>query len=91
MLANVLKNAAMPNKTVIITSVNQAYWSSPNSIIELFLESFRVGEGTQALLDHLVIIAMDEESYERCKVIHKHCYYFRIKGADFSREAVHVS
>ncbi|TKY44903.1 hypothetical protein E2542_SST31186 [Spatholobus suberectus] len=47
-LESVLRNAAMkPNKTVIITTLNDA-WAEPGSIFDLFLESFRLGEETQS-------------------------------------------
>ncbi|KAG6487422.1 hypothetical protein ZIOFF_056008 [Zingiber officinale] len=51
-LEKVLKEAAMENKTVILTTLNAA-WASPGSIIDLFFQSFRTGDGTRRLLDHL--------------------------------------
>ncbi|KAG6486900.1 hypothetical protein ZIOFF_055481 [Zingiber officinale] len=51
-LEKVLKEAAMENKTVILTTLNAA-WASPGSIIDLFFQSFRIGDGTRRLLDHL--------------------------------------
>lgn len=39
-LAEVLKNASMEDKTVIVTSINQAY-AAPGSLLDLFLESWR--------------------------------------------------
>ncbi|KAF3438167.1 hypothetical protein FNV43_RR20923 [Rhamnella rubrinervis] len=44
----VLNRASMKNKTVIITTLNNA-WAVPNSIFDLFLESFRIGNNTQKL------------------------------------------
>ncbi|XP_018479486.2 uncharacterized protein LOC108850453 [Raphanus sativus] len=38
----ILENATMKNNTVIITTLNQA-WAEPNSLFDLFLESFRIG------------------------------------------------
>ncbi|KAF5734073.1 hypothetical protein HS088_TW16G00515 [Tripterygium wilfordii] len=51
-LKRVLDNATMENKTVIITTVNDA-WAEPDSILDVFLESFRVGDGTSKLVKHL--------------------------------------
>lgn len=81
-----LKNAAMNDETVILTTLNEA-WAAPNSIIELFLESFRTGEGTRKLLNHLVIVALDEKAFSRCLVLHAHCYALVTEGVDFSQEA----
>ncbi|XP_052204168.1 uncharacterized protein At4g15970 isoform X1 [Diospyros lotus] len=85
-LERVLKNAAMNDETVILTTLNEA-WAAPNSIIELFLESFRTGEGTRKLLNHLVIVALDEKAFSRCLVLHAHCYALVTEGVDFSQEA----
>ncbi|KAL6295333.1 hypothetical protein ACE6H2_003475 [Prunus campanulata] len=51
-LQKVLKDAAMEDGTVILTTLNEA-WAAPNSIIDLFLESFKIGVGTHRLLNHL--------------------------------------
>ena len=45
----ILENATTKNNTVIITTLNQA-WAEPNSLFDLFLESFRIVQGTQQLL-----------------------------------------
>jgi hypothetical protein len=73
------------NKTVIITSLNQA-WAANNSMIDLFLESFRNGEGTQHLLNHLIIVALDQKAYKRCMELHQFCYKLKTQGVDFSAE-----
>lgn len=80
----------MPDKTVILTTVNEA-WTSPNSILDLFLESFRIGVGTRQLLNHLVVIALDERAFSRCKDVHTHCYALSTEGVDFSQEAAFLS
>ncbi|GMP59539.1 hypothetical protein CsSME_00022789 [Camellia sinensis var. sinensis] len=85
-LERVLKNAAMKDGTVILTTLNEA-WAAPNSIIDLFLESFRIGYGTHKLLNHLVIIALDEKAFSRCLVVHNHCFSLFTEGANFSQEA----
>ncbi|OVA17515.1 Nucleotide-diphospho-sugar transferase [Macleaya cordata] len=84
-LAKVLRNASMPDRTVILTTLNEA-WASPGSVIDLFLESFQIGEGTQSLLNHLVIAAVDQKAYNRCISIHPHCYELTTPGIDFAAE-----
>ncbi|KAM7279644.1 hypothetical protein ACFE04_006778 [Oxalis oulophora] len=69
----ILKNASMPDKTVILTTLNQA-WAEPGSLLDLFLESFRMGNGTQRLLNHLVIVSLDQKAHDRCLTVHQHCY-----------------
>ncbi|KAL4280595.1 hypothetical protein GQ457_03G010790 [Hibiscus cannabinus] len=85
-LEEILRNASMENNTVILTTLNHA-WASTNSVFDLFLKSFMLGEGTHRLLDHLVIIALDEKAYNRCQVIHKHCFSLVTEDVDFQQEA----
>ncbi|PSS26831.1 Nucleotide-diphospho-sugar transferase protein [Actinidia chinensis var. chinensis] len=85
-LERVLQNAAMKDGTVILTTLNEA-WAAPNSIIDLFLESFRIGYGTRKLLNHLMIIALDERAFSRCQVLHNHCFALLTEGVNFSKEA----
>eukprot|EP00253_Pinus_taeda_P002296 PITA_02296 len=80
-----LAKASMPNKTLIMTTANKA-WMQPNGLIDLLLESFRIGEGTEGLLDYLLIVALDEKAFNRCKEIHPHCYDLRTEGVDFTGE-----
>ncbi|MCO5575912.1 hypothetical protein L7F22_029719 [Adiantum nelumboides] len=75
----ILQQTAMPNSTVIITTLNEA-WSTSNSMIDLFLQSLN----TTGLVDHLLIVALDNRSYERCLDIHSHCFQLNT-GVDFSR------
>ncbi|KAL1552634.1 hypothetical protein AAHA92_13406 [Salvia divinorum] len=90
-LEKMLRGAAMKdNKTVIITTLNAA-WSEPNSLFDLFLESFRVGNGTAHLLDHLMIVAYDKTAYERCEAAGLHCYAVTTEGIDFSGEAFYLT
>ena len=86
----VLAKASMPNKTLIMTVANRA-WMEPNGLIDLLLESFRIGEETQGLLDYLLIVALDEKAFNRCKEIHPHCYDLRTEGVDFSGEKVFMT
>lgn len=75
----------MKDKTVIITTLNDA-WAKPNSIFDLFLESFHIGKNTQRLLNHLVVICLDEKAFSRCLALHPHCYQLHTKF-NFSRDA----
>ncbi|MBA0586077.1 hypothetical protein Gorai_016831, partial [Gossypium raimondii] len=85
-LKEVLGNASMGNNTVILTTLNDA-WASTNSVVDLFLKSFMLGDGTHWLLDHLVIIALDEKAYNRCQAVHKHCFSLVTEDVDFQEEA----
>lgn len=76
----------MEDKTVILTTLNEA-WAAPNSVIDLFLQSFRIGDHTSRLLNHLVIIALDQKAFARCQVIHTHCFSLASEEADFHEEA----
>lgn len=76
----------MKDNTVILTTLNEA-WAAPNSIIDLFLESFRIGDGTLRLLNHLVIVALDERAFRHCLDVHKHCFYLAGEGDNFHEEA----
>ncbi|KAF3438166.1 hypothetical protein FNV43_RR20922 [Rhamnella rubrinervis] len=86
----VLKRASMKNKTVILTTLNDA-WAEPNSIFDLFLESFRIGNKTKRLVKHLVVICMDKKAYKRCLALHPHCHHLRTKGINFSSEALFMN
>lgn len=89
-LNDVLEKAAMGDKTVIMTTLNDA-WAEPNSIFDLFLESFKTGIETKRLLNHLVVIAMDQKAYDRCLILHSHCYFLITKDKDFSADAFFLS
>lgn len=89
-LEGVLRNASMADKTVILTTLNEA-WAEPNSIFDLFLEGFKIGHNTQRFLNHLVVIALDDKAYNRCIAIHPHCYDLSSNGIDFSEEANFMS
>ncbi|KAL5219350.1 hypothetical protein ABZP36_020034 [Zizania latifolia] len=82
-LERVLRAAAMANNTVILTTLNSA-WSEPGSVVDVFLESFRIGENTRELLDHLVMVSLDLAAHRRCKQIHRHCFALTTDGVDFS-------
>ncbi|KAL6549727.1 hypothetical protein OROMI_020215 [Orobanche minor] len=88
LLEDTLRKAAMKdNKIVIITTLNAA-WTEPNSIFDLFIESFKIGNGTEKLLKHVVVAALDQKAYSRClQVPHLHCYALTTDEVDFSGEA----
>ncbi|KAF7819436.1 nucleotide-diphospho-sugar transferase family protein [Senna tora] len=73
-LVQVLRRATMPDRTVIITMVDEA-WASPGSILDLFLQSFRDGQDTRRFLSHLVIITMDSQAFEYCRSLHPYCIH----------------
>ncbi|KAH7841539.1 hypothetical protein Vadar_031283 [Vaccinium darrowii] len=90
-LEEVLAETSLENKTVIIALVNKAYVEGEKSMLDLFLDSFWLGENTQALKDHLLIVALDQTSYERCKFLGLHCYKLETDGVDFAGEQYHLS
>ena len=89
-LERVLNKASMKGKTVILTTMNDA-WAEPGSVFDLFLESFQIGNGTKKLLNNLVIISMDQKAHARCLAIHPHCYALKTEGLDSSSEALFMS
>jgi hypothetical protein len=72
-LAELLPRVAMDDRTVIITSVNEA-WARPGSLLDLYLDSFRNGQDTAHLLGHLLVVALDARGFRRCQAVHPHCY-----------------
>ena len=79
----VARAATADDRTVIITCVNHA-WAAPGSLLDLFLESFRVGDGIAELLGHVLIVAMDPTALARCRALHPHCYLYTMPGVDFA-------
>lgn len=95
-LEEALSKAATPtDKTVIITVVNRAYVEPNNdhypTMFDLFLEGFWVGEETKSLLDHLVVVAVDQTAYDRCKFRRLNCYRLVMNGSDFTEEKLYMS
>jgi hypothetical protein len=64
---------------VILTFASQA-WTAPGSLQDLFLESFRLGVGTEPLLKHLVIVADGATAYEHCGLAPPVCYHLDAAG-----------
>ena len=76
-LAAALSKASMPNKTVIITIMNKAYADGDGdgtTMLDLFLESFWIGEGTREIVDHVLVVAADRTAYDRCNFRLLNCY-----------------
>ncbi|XP_059300417.1 uncharacterized protein At1g28695-like [Lycium ferocissimum] len=90
-LERALAGASTENKTVIITVVNKAYVEGDKPMLDLFLDGFWHGEGTRELVNHLLIVTMDQTSYERCKFLHLHCYKLETDGVDFGGEKLFMS
>ncbi|CAI9099461.1 OLC1v1036288C2 [Oldenlandia corymbosa var. corymbosa] len=89
-LEQMLKKAATKSKTVVVTAVNAA-WAEPGSLFDLLLVSLKNGNGTRKYIKHLVVIALDQPSYNRCSKIHPHCFALKTDGIDFSaHEAVYM-
>ncbi|KAF8092856.1 hypothetical protein N665_0400s0054 [Sinapis alba] len=85
-LARVLREASTADKTVIVTMMNQAY-AELNSKFDVFLEGFQVGEGTEKLLRHVVVVCLDEKAYSQCvEVFPLRCFLLRTTRIDFSGE-----
>ncbi|KAJ3693372.1 hypothetical protein LUZ60_008852 [Juncus effusus] len=81
-LAPLLKRAATWDKTVIITSVNWVF-AQPDSLLDIFLQSFRNGEKIDYLLNHLIIVAFDARAFERCKLVHTYCFEKKAENVNF--------
>ncbi|KAF7039452.1 hypothetical protein CFC21_049445 [Triticum aestivum] len=72
-LAELLPMVATDDRTVIITSVNEAFARS-GSLLGLFRESFFAGEKIDHFLNHLLVVAMDPMAYRHCRTVHRFCY-----------------
>ncbi|CAL1356912.1 unnamed protein product [Linum trigynum] len=95
-LVRVLRSTALATagrrskSTVILTMINKA-WVERGSILDVFLEGFSVGDGTQELVKHLVIVSLDQRAYERCQEIHPHCYALTTPGVNFTGDATFMT
>ncbi|KAJ8633813.1 hypothetical protein MRB53_027149 [Persea americana] len=89
-LEAVLEGASMENKTLVIGVVNKAY-TKEGSMLDLFLQSIQLGEGTQFLRNHLLLIAVDQTAFDRCNLERLHCYKLKTDGVDFSGEKIYMS
>lgn len=64
-LESALSEASMADKTVIIAIVNKAYVEGDKPMLDLFLDGFWLGEDTRGLIPHLLLVAVDQTSFER--------------------------
>ncbi|GMN57532.1 hypothetical protein TIFTF001_026647 [Ficus carica] len=64
----------MEDRTVILTMIFDEAWARPGSVLDLFLESFRLGQGTKRLLNHLMIITLGTRAFRHCNAMHPHCF-----------------
>ncbi|KAL2227300.1 UNVERIFIED_CONTAM: hypothetical protein Sindi_2088700 [Sesamum indicum] len=91
-LDEALAAASTSDRTVIIAVANKAYVDGDKpTMLDLFLEGFRAGEGTEGLINHLLIVAVDGTSYDRCRFLGLHCYKLETDGVDFVGEKVYMS
>ncbi|CAI9102060.1 OLC1v1000253C2 [Oldenlandia corymbosa var. corymbosa] len=60
-------------------------------MFDIFLEGFWVGEETQSLLNHLLVVSMDQTAYNRCIFRRLNCYRLTTKGVDFGEEKLYMS
>ncbi|KAE9603432.1 putative nucleotide-diphospho-sugar transferase [Lupinus albus] len=85
----------MGNKTVIITIINKAYVEEDDAggraMLDIFLSSFWLGEGTRSLIDNLVIVTVDKTAYDRCNFLKLNCFRLETDGVDFEGEKLYMS
>ena len=87
-----LSEASIGNKMVIIAMVNKAYVGGDKPMLDLFLDGFWHGEDTRELVNHLLLVAVDDTSYERCKFLRLHCYRLQMdNGMDSNGEKLYMS
>ncbi|KAL9303553.1 hypothetical protein ACSQ67_020816 [Phaseolus vulgaris] len=92
-----LAKASMGNKTVIIAMVNKAYAEqdveTDSTMLDIFLSSFWVGEGTRSLIHHILLVAVDQVAYDRCMFLKMNCFRLEMEtdGVDFEGEKVYMS
>ncbi|EXC44881.1 hypothetical protein L484_000628 [Morus notabilis] len=85
------------NKTVIIAVINRAYadqdiyMKADTTMLDIFLDSFWLGENTRALRDHLLLVAVDQTAYDRCRFLKLNCYRLETDGVDFRGEKLYMS
>ncbi|XP_039138873.1 uncharacterized protein At4g15970-like [Dioscorea cayenensis subsp. rotundata] len=82
----------MVDNTVIVTTVNGA-WPETEAMLKLFAESLRIGDGTEHLLRHLLVVAMDLRALAMCKSLHvfDHCLYLEsvlIRNRDLRKNRI---
>lgn len=80
---------------MIIAVINKAYAEqnidNETTMLDLFLDSFWLGEETRSLLDHLLLVTVDQTAYDRCRFLRLNCYKLKTDGVDFMGEKVYMS
>ncbi|XP_003567411.3 uncharacterized protein At4g15970 [Brachypodium distachyon] len=89
-LARLLARVAMEDRTVIITSVNEA-WARNGSLLDLYRQSFKNGEDTEHLLNHVLVVALDPAGFRHCNIVHPHCYLLGATNDNFTSAAQFMS
>ncbi|XP_054781872.1 uncharacterized protein At1g28695-like [Prosopis cineraria] len=94
-LDSALAKASTENKTVIVAVINKAYAEQDvnghTTMFDLFLSSFWLGEGTRSLVDHLLVVAVDQTAYDRCRFLRLNCFKLETDGVDFADEKYFMS
>ena len=94
-LESALAKASMKNKTVIIAVINRAYadqeMKADTTMLDIFLDSFWLGEDTKKLRDHLLLVAVDQTAYDRCQFLRLNCFRLETNGVDFRGEKLYMS
>ncbi|XP_074561329.1 uncharacterized protein At1g28695-like, partial [Curcuma longa] len=85
-----LEETSMDNKMLIITVLNRAYIGE-NGMLDLFLQSLHQGEKTEFLINHLLLVAVDQLAFNQCKTLQLHCYQLVSDSASSSKEALYMS
>ncbi|KAI3411287.1 uncharacterized protein J3R85_018177 [Psidium guajava] len=70
--------------------VNEAYVEGDKPMLDLFLDGFWLGEDTRALVDNLLLVAIDRMALERCLFLRLHCYQLQTEN-DSAGEKVYMS
>ena len=76
--------------------INKAYAeqdvNEDTTMFDLFLSSFWLGEGTRSLVDHLLVVAVDQPAYDRCQFLRLNCFKLEtVNGDDFANEQLFMS
>ncbi|XP_062097223.1 uncharacterized protein At1g28695-like [Humulus lupulus] len=83
------------NKTVIIAVINRAYAEQDvkgdTTMLDIFLDSFWLGEETSKLRDNLLVVAVDQTAYDRCQFLSLNCFRLETDGVDFRGEKLFMS
>ncbi|XP_058087552.1 uncharacterized protein At1g28695-like [Magnolia sinica] len=88
-LETTLEGASMSNRTLIIAVIKRAY-GEEKGMLDILIESFRLGENTEFLLGHLLLVAVDQTSFDRCNLLHLHCYKLVTDIVDFTGEKLYM-